>query len=85
MTAFGDRVREVVRQIPVGTTMSYQEVAVKAGNPQAARAVARVMAQNFDVEIPCHRVIRKDGSLGGYNRGGEVVKRNILLQEGAIT
>jgi methylated-DNA-[protein]-cysteine S-methyltransferase len=61
--------------------MTYKAVALKAGNPQAARAVARIMAANFDPEIPCHRVIRSDGTLGGYNRGGIEAKREILEGE----
>lgn len=62
--------------------MSYQAVAAAAGNPKAARAVARILANNYDPTIPCHRVIRSDGSLGGYNRGGEKVKRAVLCREG---
>jgi O-6-methylguanine DNA methyltransferase len=81
---FREKVREVVRTIPQGKTMSYAEVALTAGNAKAARAVARIMSKNFDPEIPCHRVIRADGSLGGYNRGGTEVKRKILLMEKAI-
>ena len=82
MPAFTDKTREIVRNIPCGSVMTYKEVAIKAGNPKAARAVANTMAKNFDVEIPCHRVIRSDGSLGGYNRGGEKKKRAILESEG---
>ena len=81
---FAERVRDVVRRIPHGKTMSYKGVAEKAGNPKAARAVARIMAANYDVEIPCHRVIRTDGKLGGYNRGGVVQKKKILLAEGVL-
>ncbi len=62
--------------------MTYKEVAAKAGNPKAARAVANVMAANYDPLIPCHRVIRTDGGLGGYNRGGVKKKRAILQGEG---
>lgn len=80
-SSFSDRVKAVVKKIPKGKTLSYKEVATKAGNDKAARAVARLMATNFDPEIPCHRVIRSDGSLGGYNRGGESVKRDILKSE----
>lgn len=80
-SSFADRVKAVVRAIPKGKTMSYKEVATKAGNDKAARAVARLMAANYDLEIPCHRVIRSDGTLGGYNRGGEAVKRDILESE----
>lgn len=79
--SFADRVRSVVQHIPRGKTCTYKEVAEAAGNPKAARAVARIMAQNYNPDIPCHRVIRSDGTLGGYNRGGEEVKRKMLLLE----
>lgn len=62
--------------------MTYKEVATRAGNAKASRAVAHIMAANFDPDIPCHRVIRSDGTLGGYNRGGETAKRAILTREG---
>jgi O-6-methylguanine DNA methyltransferase len=80
-SVFADNVRKVVKNIPVGQTKSYKDVATLAGNPKAARAVARIMANNFDLEVPCHRVIRTDGTLGGYNRGGEAAKRAILESE----
>jgi len=82
MTNFTDKVRGVVKNIPKGSVMTYKEVATHAGHPKAARAVANTMAKNFDVKIPCHRVIRSDGGLGGYNRGGEKKKRAILKSEG---
>ncbi len=78
---FTTTVKEIVRNIPRGSTMTYKEVAIKAGNPNAARAVARVMASNYDPKIPCHRVIRSDGTLGGYNRGGILKKQEILATE----
>ena len=81
---FAERVREVVRQIPKGTTASYKEVAAAAGCPGAARAVGTVMKNNFDKTVPCHRVIRSDGSLGEYNRGGTARKRALLRSEGVI-
>ncbi len=84
MKSFTEKVRTIVRNIPEGNVMTYKEVSVKAGNEKAARAVANIMAKNFDTEIPCHRVIRNDGKLGGYNRGGEKAKRKLLLSEGAI-
>lgn len=84
MSTFSEQVKNVVRAIPAGQTMSYGAVAAAAGNPKAARAVARIMAQNFDARIPCHRVIKADGSLGGYNRGGSVAKAARLRTEGAI-
>lgn len=80
--SFTDRVRKVVQQIPKGTTMSYGEVAKTAGSPRAARAVGVVMKNNYDPQIPCHRVIRADGKLGKYNRGGLEKKRKLLQQEG---
>jgi methylated-DNA-[protein]-cysteine S-methyltransferase len=79
---FADRVRTIVKRIPMGKTLTYKDIAKKAGNENAARAVARIMAANYDPEIPCHRVIRTDGGLGGYNRGGIKEKRRILLEEG---
>ncbi len=60
-------VKVVVRNIPRGKTLSYKEVASRAGNPRASRAVARIMSQNIDPSVPCHRVIHADGSIGGYN------------------
>lgn len=83
-TLFADQVRDVVRKIPKGSTLSYREVAERAGNPKAARAVARIMSQNYDPAVPCHRVIRTDGGMGGYNRGGIEVKRKILREEGFL-
>lgn len=84
MSAFSEKVKALVRQIPKGSVLSYKQVAQKAGNPLAARAVATIMAQNYDETVPCHRVIRSDGSLGGYNRGGIVVKKQLLTIEGAL-
>ncbi len=80
--SFKTRVEDVVRAIPKGQTKSYKEVAILSGFPKAARAVARVMSNNYDPTVPCHRVIRSDGKLGGYNRGGENAKRLILESEG---
>lgn len=83
-TLFSEIVKQVVRDIPAGETMSYAEVAEAAGRPRAHRAVANLMAQNYDPTVPCHRVIRSDGTLGGYNRGGIEKKASLLRQEGAI-
>lgn len=82
MSEFSDKVRIVVQNIPPGKVMTYKEVAVASGRPKAARAVANIMAANYDTDVPCHRVIRSDGTLGGYNRGGTEKKRSILEQEG---
>ena len=80
---FSERVFKIVRAIPSGKTFTYGEVARRAGNPSAARAVGAVLKTNFDSKIPCHRVIRADGSLGGYNRG-EKRKRALLRTEGGV-
>jgi len=84
ISSFADRVRDAVRQIPKGETRSYGEVAKAIGYPGAARAVGTVMKNNFDPTVPCHRVILASGALGGYNRGGEELKRAILIKEGAL-
>lgn len=84
MELFSERVKKVVQSIPKGKTMSYQEVAKTIGNPNAARAVANVMSKNYDETIPCHRVIRNNGSAGGYNRGGQEVKKQLLESEGVV-
>jgi methylated-DNA-[protein]-cysteine S-methyltransferase len=83
-TNFADHVRAVVRQIPKGETRTYGEVAAAAGHPGAARAVGTIMRDNYDSTVPCHRVIRSDGKIGEYNRGGPERKRELLVQEGAL-
>jgi O-6-methylguanine DNA methyltransferase len=80
---FSEKVYDVVRLIPKGKTMTYAEVARKAGSPTAVRAVGNVLNKNYDKKIPCHRVIRSDGKTGGYNRG-EFRKIAILKKEGAL-
>lgn len=82
--SFADRVREAVRMIPRGQTRTYGEVAAAVGHPGAARAVGTVMKNNYDTTVPCHRVVRADGALGDYNRGGGARKRELLRQEGAL-
>lgn len=81
---FDDRVREVVRSIPKGFIMSYGAAAKLAGNPGAARAVGTIMKNNYDKTVPCHRVVRSDGKIGEYNRGGPEAKRALLIKEGAL-
>lgn len=83
MTEFRARVLSVVSHIPRGSTMTYKQVATTAGNPNASRAVGAIMKTNFNPDIPCHRVIRSDGKMGGYNRGADK-KVERLRQEGAI-
>ncbi len=81
--SFKDKVFEVVRKIPKGKTMTYKEVAKKAGSPNASRAVGSILKKNYDPQIPCHRVIRSDGVSGEYNRGrSEKIRK--LKAEGAL-
>ncbi len=61
--------------------MTYGEVARRAGNPKAARAVGSLMSKNYDSRIPCHRVVHSDGRIGGYNRGGPARKIELILME----
>jgi len=80
-TAFQQRVWQALRDIPVGETASYSEVAKRIGAPRAARAVAQACSVNtLAVAIPCHRVIRSDGGLSGYRWGVER-KRTLLEKE----
>lgn len=83
-TAFAIRVRAVVSKIPRGKTMTYGQVAKKAGKAGAARAVGMIMSLNYDKKVPCHRVIRADGKVGDYNRGGAFRKMKLLREEGAL-
>ncbi len=84
MKNFADQVRQIVRDIPEGQTLTYGEVAAYAGRPGAARAVGSIMKNNYDPTVPCHRVVRADGKLGDYNRGGTERKRELLTKEGAL-
>jgi AraC family transcriptional regulator of adaptative response/methylated-DNA-[protein]-cysteine methyltransferase len=83
-TAFQERVWRQLRSIPAGQTRTYSEIAEALGEPAAARAVARACACNkLAVVVPCHRVVRKDGSLSGYRWGVER-KRELLQREAAV-
>ncbi|MDP4004212.1 bifunctional DNA-binding transcriptional regulator/O6-methylguanine-DNA methyltransferase Ada [Methylobacterium sp. NEAU K] len=80
-TAFQQRVWEALRRIPVGSTATYAEIARAIGAPTAMRAVAQACGANpLAVAIPCHRVVRSDGSLSGY-RWGVARKRDLLARE----
>lgn len=81
---FQDRVYEVVCKIPKGQVLTYKQVAEKAGNPKASRVVGNILSKNYNERIPCHRVIRSDGKVGGYNRGGSKKKLEILRGEGVL-
>jgi len=80
-TAFQQRVWQALREIPVGRTVSYTELAKRIGAPKSVRAVAGACAANtLAVAIPCHRVVRSDGRLAGYRWGVER-KRALLDRE----
>lgn len=80
-TAFQARVWQALRAIPVGTTLSYTQLATQLGQPAAVRAVAGACAANsLAVAVPCHRIVRSDGALSGYRWGVER-KRELLRRE----
>jgi O-6-methylguanine DNA methyltransferase len=81
---FSQKVKSIVAKIPKGSMMTYKQVAIKAGSPGASRAVGAIMKANYDPKVPCHRVIRSDGTIGDYNRGGSAEKSRKLRTEGAI-
>ena len=76
MTFFQKKVYQVIRKIPEGKTLTYREVAKKAGFPRAWRAVGNVLNKNRDLKIPCHRIIKSNGKIGGYRNG---IKKKIEL------
>lgn len=81
---FAQRVLKVVSRIPPGQVMTYKEVARAAGRPKAARAVGNILNSNYDEAIPCHRVVRSDGTPGGYNRGAEEKRRRLQSERVAV-
>ena len=85
-TKFQLKIWRYLEKIPIGTIITYSQVAKAIGNPQAVRAVANAIAKNpYPPKIPCHRVIRSNGSLGGYSgKGGLKTKKKLLKKEGII-
>ncbi|NJC89210.1 MAG: methylated-DNA--[protein]-cysteine S-methyltransferase [Desulfuromonas sp.] len=78
---FSATVLQALRAVPYGETVSYGELAVRAGSPRAARAVGQVMAANpLPIIIPCHRVVAAGGGEGGYSGGGGVQTKRWLLE-----
>ena len=84
-TEFQQRILKVTRRIPYGRTISYGELAERAGYPRAARAVGTVMSSNrFPIVVPCHRVVASGGKTGGYTSPqGVCLKLRLLALEGA--
>tara|TARA_A100000164_G_scaffold123050_1_gene108964 strand:- start:518 stop:814 length:297 start_codon:yes stop_codon:yes gene_type:complete len=82
-TDFQCSVFEEIKKIPKGQTVTYKQIAEKIGKPRAYRAVANACGRNPDPEtIPCHRVVRSDGGIGGYSlKGGVAKKRKLLMSE----
>jgi len=78
---FRNKVLDIVKKIPKGKILTYKKVSELAGFPRAWRAVGNVLSKNRNLKIPCHRVIKSNGKIGGFNRG---IKKKIarLRREG---
>jgi|TARA_B100000073_G_scaffold93314_1_gene73907 methylated-DNA-[protein]-cysteine S-methyltransferase len=85
-TNFQKKVWKEISKIPKGKVRTYKELAKLIGKPKSSRAVANACGKNpYPIKIPCHRVIRSDGGLGGYSgKGGIKTKKNLLKKEGVI-
>tara|TARA_Y100000590_G_scaffold430853_1_gene544979 strand:- start:349 stop:648 length:300 start_codon:yes stop_codon:yes gene_type:complete len=85
-TAFEIKVWNEIKKIPKGKVKTYKQVAISIKKPNSARAVANACGKNpYSPEIPCHRVIRSNGSIGGYSgKGGRKSKVKILKKEGYL-
>ncbi len=81
--SFKDLVFAKTKLIPKGKVSTYGGIALAIGKPRAARTVGNALNKNCDTAIPCHRVIKSDGRVGGYNKGSEK-KNNLLLKEGVL-
>ena len=81
MNSFQEKVYQIVRKIPKGKILTYKEVAKLAGKEKAWRLVGNILKKNKDPKIPCHRVVRSNGRVGGYNLGTKK-KISLLKKEG---
>ena len=80
-TAFEKKVWNAVRNIPYGKTLSYGEIAGICGNPNAGRAAGNALGKNpVIIIVPCHRIIKSDGSLGGFSAGSELKKKLLSIE-----
>lgn len=77
MSSFQKKVYEIVRKIPEGKTLTYKKVAKLSDYPKAWRAVGNVLNKNQNPKVPCHRVIRSDGTVGGFNRGTKIGRAHV--------
>ncbi len=80
-STFSEKVYAITRKISKGKVSTYKQTAILAGNQKACRAVGNILNKNIDKTVPCHRVVRTDGYIGGFNRGIEE-KIRILKSEG---
>lgn len=80
---FTEKVLRAVSTIPKGKVLTYKQVATLAGSPNAVRAVGNILNKNYNPDVPCHRVIKSSGEIGGYNRGVNK-KAKILKDEGYL-
>ena len=81
-TEFQIKVWKEISKIPKGKTKSYKEIAIAIGKPKSFRAVANACGKNpYPIEIPCHRVIKSNGELGGYSAKGGLKTKKILLSK----
>ena len=81
-TEFEQKVWNTLKAIPHGETRSYKQIAISIGHPFASRAVANACGKNpFPVEVPCHRAIKSDGTIGGYSGVGGIKTKKLLLQK----
>ena len=80
---FQEKIYNIVKKIPKGKVLTYKQVAKMAGRPNAFRAVGNILNKNYNPAIPCHRVIRSDGRVGGYNRG-VAIKVKLLENQGVV-
>lgn len=80
---FKIKVLQIVKKIPLGKVLTYKQVAKLVGSPRAWRAVGNILSKNKNSQIPCHRVIRSDGKIGGY-KDGQKKKIALLKKEGAL-
>ena len=84
LTAFQKAVYRATAEIPKGQTRTYSQIAAAIGRPHAVRAVGNALNRNpFAPDVPCHRVVRSDGSIGGF-AGGPRKKKALLQREGAL-